>query len=160
VAARSKAWYIFRSNTGIMGSNPTRDMDVCVYSVHVSGSGLAASWSIVQGTLPAVLGLRNCSTRKTKRFTDALHSKWGQQGTQEEEEEEEDVRDHVLCPCETIGKIIISYILMFSLITYKIITDLEPKSNCNFLYFLPLEPVKLYDTAYRNCYQNFTLLGT
>jgi hypothetical protein len=31
VAARSKAWTVFvRSNTGIMGSNPTRVMDVCV----------------------------------------------------------------------------------------------------------------------------------
>jgi hypothetical protein len=31
VAARSKAWTVFaRSNTGIVCSNPTRDMDVCV----------------------------------------------------------------------------------------------------------------------------------
>jgi hypothetical protein len=31
VAAQAKAWTIFaRSNTGIMGSNPTQDMDVCV----------------------------------------------------------------------------------------------------------------------------------
>jgi hypothetical protein len=31
VAALSKAWTAFaRSNTGIMGSNPTRGMDVCV----------------------------------------------------------------------------------------------------------------------------------
>jgi hypothetical protein len=28
---RSKAWIVFaRSNTGIVGSNPTPDMDVCV----------------------------------------------------------------------------------------------------------------------------------
>jgi hypothetical protein len=30
-AARSKTWTVFaRSNTGVMGSNPTRGMDVCV----------------------------------------------------------------------------------------------------------------------------------
>jgi hypothetical protein len=34
--ARSKAWNVFtRSNTGILGSNPTQGMDVCVYSVCV-----------------------------------------------------------------------------------------------------------------------------
>jgi hypothetical protein len=32
VVARSKAWTFFAlSNTGIVGSNPTRDMDVCVH---------------------------------------------------------------------------------------------------------------------------------
>jgi hypothetical protein len=31
VAARSKAWTVFaRSNTGIVGSNPTQRMDVCL----------------------------------------------------------------------------------------------------------------------------------
>jgi hypothetical protein len=37
VAARSKAWTLFaRSNPGIMGSNPTQGMDVCVrFSVFV-----------------------------------------------------------------------------------------------------------------------------
>jgi hypothetical protein len=30
-----------RSNTGIVGSDPTQGMDVCVYSVYVLGSGLA-----------------------------------------------------------------------------------------------------------------------
>jgi hypothetical protein len=38
VAAHSKAWTVFaRSNTGIVGSNPSRDMDIClcVYSVFV-----------------------------------------------------------------------------------------------------------------------------
>jgi hypothetical protein len=47
VTARSKAWDVFtRSNTGIVGSNPTQGMDVCVYSVFVLsfvGSGLARS---------------------------------------------------------------------------------------------------------------------
>jgi hypothetical protein len=37
VAARPKAWNVFaRSNTGIVGSNPTEGMDVYVYSVFVS----------------------------------------------------------------------------------------------------------------------------
>jgi hypothetical protein len=58
VAARSKAWNVFaRLNTGIVGSNPARGMDVCVYSVFVLscvGSGLATGWSIVQGVLPTV----------------------------------------------------------------------------------------------------------
>jgi hypothetical protein len=36
VAAQSKAWNIFaQSNAGIVGSNPTQGMDVCVYSVFV-----------------------------------------------------------------------------------------------------------------------------
>jgi hypothetical protein len=47
VAARSKAWTVIaRKNVGIVGWNPTRDIDVfvCVYSVFVLscvGSGLA-----------------------------------------------------------------------------------------------------------------------
>jgi hypothetical protein len=38
VAARPKAWKVFaRSNAGIVGSNPTQDMDacVCLFSVFV-----------------------------------------------------------------------------------------------------------------------------
>jgi hypothetical protein len=37
MAERAEAWTVFvRSNTGIVGSNPTQDMDVCViYSVFV-----------------------------------------------------------------------------------------------------------------------------
>jgi hypothetical protein len=34
VAAQSLVWTVFvRSNTGVMGSNPTRSMDVCIYSL-------------------------------------------------------------------------------------------------------------------------------
>jgi hypothetical protein len=58
VGARSKAWNVFaRTKTGIVGSNPTRDMDVCVYSVFVVscvGSGFATGWSLAQGVLPTV----------------------------------------------------------------------------------------------------------
>jgi hypothetical protein len=52
------AWNVFaRLNTGIVGSNPARGMDVCVCSVFVFscvGSGLAKGWSLVQGVLPTV----------------------------------------------------------------------------------------------------------
>jgi hypothetical protein len=65
---------------------------------------------------------------------------------------------------ETTGKIIISYTLMFSFITYRMIKGREPNSSCNLpnvtFYFFPLKPLKLYDTAYRNGYQNFILLST
>jgi hypothetical protein len=81
VAARSKAWNVFAHlNTGIVGSNPTQGMDVCVYSVFVWGSGLATGWFPVQKVLPTVLRLRNWTD--TKRFTD-----------EEEEEEEEEWRN-------------------------------------------------------------------
>jgi hypothetical protein len=65
VAARSKAWTVFaRSNTGIVGSNLTRGMDVCVrvfcvFVVLCVGSGLATGWSPVKGVLPTVYRLRN-----------------------------------------------------------------------------------------------------
>jgi hypothetical protein len=56
VDARSKASSVFaRSNAGIVGSNPTRGMDVCVYSMFVLRSDLATGWSLVQGVLPYVL---------------------------------------------------------------------------------------------------------
>jgi hypothetical protein len=67
VAARSKPWSIFfRSNAEIVGSNPTRGIDVClrlfcVCVVLCLGSGLATGWSLVQGVLPTVYRLRNWS---------------------------------------------------------------------------------------------------
>jgi hypothetical protein len=62
--ARSKAWTLFiHSNTGNVGSNPTRSMDVCALLFYVCvlclGSGLATGWSPVQGVLPTVYRLRN-----------------------------------------------------------------------------------------------------
>jgi hypothetical protein len=57
VAARSKAWTVFaRLNPGIMGSNPTQDMDVCcVYAfILCLGSGLATGWSLNQEVLQSV----------------------------------------------------------------------------------------------------------
>jgi hypothetical protein len=87
VAARSEAWTVFAcSNTGINGSNPTQDMDVCVYSAFVLPcvhSSLVMGWFSVLGVLPTVLGLRNWS--ETKSFTDALYSKVGATGKRETE---------------------------------------------------------------------------
>jgi hypothetical protein len=65
VASRSKAWTVFaRSNTWIVGSNPTRGMDVCVllFSVYVvlrAGSGLEMGWSSVQVVLQILHRLRS-----------------------------------------------------------------------------------------------------
>jgi hypothetical protein len=73
LAARSEAWTVFaRSNAGIVGSNPTQGMDVCVYvySVFVIlpvGSGLATGWMPVQGVLPTVYRLRNWKTAKVQQ---------------------------------------------------------------------------------------------
>jgi hypothetical protein len=77
MAAPSKAWTVFvRSNAGIVGSDSTKGMDVCVCLFCVCiVSCLAKGWSAVQGVLSTVLGLRNWS--ETKRFMDALCSKVG-----------------------------------------------------------------------------------
>jgi hypothetical protein len=57
------AWNVFvHSNTGIVGSNPTGGMDVCLRSVFVLscvGSGLESGWSPVQGVLPTVYMIHN-----------------------------------------------------------------------------------------------------
>jgi hypothetical protein len=64
VAARSKAWTAFaRSNAGIVGSKPTRGMNVCVrlfcvYVVLCVGTGLVTGWSPVQGVLPTVYKIK------------------------------------------------------------------------------------------------------
>jgi hypothetical protein len=64
-AARSKAWTVFaRSNAEIVGSNPTRSMDVCVRLFCVCvvlcvGRGLGTGWSPVQGVVPTVYRSRN-----------------------------------------------------------------------------------------------------
>jgi hypothetical protein len=55
-AARSNAWTGFaRSNTGVVGSNPTRGIDVgvrlfCVCAGLCVGSGLATGWSPSKGS--------------------------------------------------------------------------------------------------------------
>jgi hypothetical protein len=63
MAARFKTWDIFaRSKAGIVSSNPTQGMDVCVRLFCVCadlwvGSGLATSWSPVQGVLLTVYSI-------------------------------------------------------------------------------------------------------
>jgi hypothetical protein len=60
VAVQSKAWTVVaRSNAGIVGSNRTQGMDVCmclfcVCIVLCVGSGLATGWSSVHWVLPTV----------------------------------------------------------------------------------------------------------
>jgi hypothetical protein len=54
----TKTWTVFaRSESGIVGSNHTQGMDVCVHLfcfcvVQCLGSGLSTVWSLVQGALP------------------------------------------------------------------------------------------------------------
>jgi hypothetical protein len=75
LAARSKAiTAIAPSNNGIVGSNPTRGMDVCVRLFCV-GSGLATGLSPVQGVLPTMYKKRKKrprSTRTAEPQTDCL----------------------------------------------------------------------------------------
>jgi hypothetical protein len=63
-AERSKAWTVVaRSNAGIVSSNPTQGMDVCVRLFCVcadlcAATGLATGWSPVQGVLPTVYKIK------------------------------------------------------------------------------------------------------
>ena len=60
VAARSKPWVCGRSLSGIAGSNPTDDRDVCLLWVlccHVQVS--ASGWSLVQSS-PTECGVSEC----------------------------------------------------------------------------------------------------
>jgi hypothetical protein len=69
LTARSKAWTAFaRSNTGIVGSNPTRGMDVCVRLFCVCvvlyvGSGLATGWYPIHGAVPTVYRIKKLKKR-------------------------------------------------------------------------------------------------
>jgi hypothetical protein len=69
VAAPSKAWTVFvSSNAGIVVSNPTQCMDVCVRLFCVCvvlrvGSGFATGWSPVQGVLATVYGIKKLKKR-------------------------------------------------------------------------------------------------
>jgi hypothetical protein len=88
VAARSKAWTVFvRSNAGIVGSNPTQDIDVCLCLFCVCmGSDLATGLFPIRGVLPTLLGLRNWS--ETKRFMDVFCSKVRTTGKRERENQQ------------------------------------------------------------------------
>jgi Zn-dependent protease with chaperone function len=69
VVARSKAWTVFTGlNAGIVGSNTTQGIDVCVRLFCVCvvlcrGSGLATSWSPVHGVLPTVYTIKKLKKR-------------------------------------------------------------------------------------------------
>jgi hypothetical protein len=69
VAAPSKAWTVFApSISGIVGSNSTQGMDVCVRLFCVCvvlcvGSGLATGWSPVQGVFPTVYRIKKLKKR-------------------------------------------------------------------------------------------------
>jgi hypothetical protein len=58
VAAQCKAWNVFaRTNAGVVGSNPTQDMDVFAYILFVLSCvrrDLETDWSPVQGVLATV----------------------------------------------------------------------------------------------------------
>jgi hypothetical protein len=61
-----------RLNTGIVGSNPTQDMDICLYSEFVLsrvGTGLATDWSPVQGDLASIYEIQ---------ISELLNSDWAQ----------------------------------------------------------------------------------
>jgi hypothetical protein len=59
-AARSKAWVCGRSLAGIVGSNPTGGMDVCLVSVVCCQVEVSATrWSLVQGR-PTECGVSAC----------------------------------------------------------------------------------------------------
>jgi hypothetical protein len=63
------AWIVFAcSNTGIVVSNPTWGLDVCVLLFCVCvvpciGRGLETGWSPVQGVLPTVYGIKKLKKR-------------------------------------------------------------------------------------------------
>jgi hypothetical protein len=69
VAARSKGCTLFaRSNSGIVGSNLTHGMDVCVRLfclcvILCVGSGLVTGCSLVQRVLPTVYRTKKLKTR-------------------------------------------------------------------------------------------------
>jgi hypothetical protein len=69
MAARSEAWIFFaRSDTGIVGSNPTWSMVVCVRlfcvcAVLCVDSGIVTSWSPAQGVLPTVYRITKLKKR-------------------------------------------------------------------------------------------------
>jgi hypothetical protein len=79
VSARSKAWTVFlRLNPAIVGSNPTRGMDVCVCLFCVCvvlcvGSGLATDWSPVQAVLLTVYRLRNWKAAEVHKGYRAIY---------------------------------------------------------------------------------------
>jgi hypothetical protein len=66
-AARFKSWTVFaRPHAGIVGSNPTQGMDVCIVcvcSVLCVGRGTATGSSPVQGVLPTMYRIKKLKKR-------------------------------------------------------------------------------------------------
>jgi hypothetical protein len=117
---RSKAWTVFaRSNTGIVGSNPTRGMDVCVRLFCVCvvlcvGSGLATGWSPVQGVLQTVY--------RTKRVKKRPRSKGCRTIEREREREREREKSLQYCnaKCTYYLKCTTNFTLECGLIIWKV----------------------------------------
>jgi hypothetical protein len=65
MATLSTAWTIFaRSNTGIVGSNPTQSMDICVRLFFICIVLCVGScWSSVQGVPPTVYKIKKLKKR-------------------------------------------------------------------------------------------------
>jgi hypothetical protein len=66
------------SPTGIVGSNPTRGMSVCVYSVsvlHCESSGLATELITCTRSPPTVYEIKESVVKRRKLFTDTLCSR-------------------------------------------------------------------------------------
>jgi hypothetical protein len=66
------------SNTVIVGSNPTRGMHLCVYSVFMLGSGLATDWSLVQedSRMPYAPKWEQREEKKKKKKNENRQSDW------------------------------------------------------------------------------------
>jgi hypothetical protein len=67
VAARSKARTVFaRSIAGIVGSNPTQGMDICIVCICVVlcvCRDLETGWSPIQGVIPTVYKIKKLKKR-------------------------------------------------------------------------------------------------
>jgi hypothetical protein len=74
LTTRSKAWTVFSSsNTGVVCSNPTGGMDVCmplfcVCVILCVGSGLVVGCSLVQGVLPTVYRIKKPKKRQKSKW--------------------------------------------------------------------------------------------
>jgi hypothetical protein len=67
-----------RSNTGVLGSNSTRGMNVCVRLFNVCvvlcvGSGLATDWSLSKESYRLCIGLRNWKSRQGPKSCRAIY---------------------------------------------------------------------------------------
>jgi hypothetical protein len=81
VATGSKAWTVFASsNTGVMGSNPTRSMHVCVrlFCVCVvlcAGMGVSTGWSPSKESYRLCTRLRNWKSSQDQTAVQSLKDK-------------------------------------------------------------------------------------